>query len=70
MVRRSRADNQIVSDDPSILYTTVLAMMVGAFAFLRTLATERRQRLEAIRSAIEAHRVAQQEQQAAQQSNA
>jgi hypothetical protein len=70
MVKRSRADNQIVSDDPSILYTTVLAMIVGAFAFLRTLATERRRRVEAIRLALEAQRAAQEQQQAAQQSNA
>lgn len=64
-----RADKQSVIDDPGIFYTTVFGMLIGAFAFLRTLATERRQRVEAIRLAIEAQRAAQQEQDDAPQSS-
>jgi hypothetical protein len=50
-------------DDPAILYTTAIGMVIGAFAFLRTLATERQGRVELIRSMLEAERNQQQQQQ-------
>jgi len=51
-----------VTEDPAILYTTAAALMAAAFAFLRTLATERELRVKQLKSIAEARR-AQQEQQ-------
>jgi hypothetical protein len=54
----ARADNQGVTNDPTILSTIAFGLVFGAFAFLRVVATERRDRLDMVRSIHEAERAA------------
>ena len=54
MWRSDLTDKQDVSDDPAIFFTTILGVVIGAFAFLRVLATERQDRLAIVKSIHEA----------------
>jgi hypothetical protein len=50
-----------VTDDPSILYTTAIAVLIGAVAVLRTFATEREHRVKALKLIAESERARQEQ---------